>query len=90
MCSHYHLTNCRSFCFFIGVGPAHMHLPWCDNLRIDLYIGCDIVIMKPKERVNSRGGVLGWVFSGGVLSKAPIHFGIHGVLVAVELSTCQG
>ena len=45
MCSHYHLTNCRSFCFFIGVGPAHMHLPWCDNLRIDLYIGYDIVIL---------------------------------------------
>jgi len=62
-----------------------MHVSWCDNLRIDLYIGCDIVIMKPKERVNSRGGVLDWVFSGGVLSKTPIHFGIHGVLVAVEL-----
>jgi len=41
--------------------------------------------MKPKERVNSRGGVLDWVFSGGVLSKTPIHLGIHGVLVAVEL-----
>ena len=69
----------------MGWAPPTCSSLACDNLRIDVIIDCDIVIMKPKERVNSRGGVLDWVFSGGVLSKTPIHFGIHGVLVAIEL-----
>jgi len=38
------LTNCRSFIFFEWVGPAHMLFSGCDNLRVDLYIGYDIVI----------------------------------------------
>jgi hypothetical protein len=45
-----------------------MHLPWCDNLRIDVIIDCDIVIMKPKERVNSRGGA----YELGVLGRGSI------------------
>jgi len=32
------MTKRRTFYFFKWVGPAHMHLSWCDNLRIDLII----------------------------------------------------